>query len=407
MFTRIKFTKVISLLIVASFTQSLLAEETFKRNRFNQLYNQHANSSYTLNTPPGQQFSAPVTFSHTVKPHAMGLNFVMGTFSSHPAQGSRVILKSVPYNGDGIDQLFSRQFFSGYRWFWHEVDGRVVSSIQGGFYDVSSITLPTNASYTFNNNVFQLTWVAPTTPDYGTKLVFKESHERETMESSKGILVFEGNGTSATYSHAPKPGSILHFGFFGSYPIGGVRIDSGSGVQYWPNQSGAYQAISGVHQYSDLTKLRLLLVISVPLIERFSKNLYKIKPDLAPEPTDPEGNIIGWPITDTYLTIHGKNWWVEDCPEKDCSMENCQIKECIMEDYHLKENGIAVDESRIIDWGSDYIHLSLPGNLLDPTQPCRDLTYSVESKNNVGLASNMVKTRLVNANYNYATLCDR
>ena len=377
----------ICILMLTTFVAFSAADESLKRNRFNQLYNQTHNSTYTLNTPPGQQFSAPMTFSHTVKPTANGLNFIMGTFSSHPAQGSRVILKSVPYNGDGIDQLYSRQFFSGYRWFWHEVDGRVVSSIQGGFYDLSSITLPTNATYTFSNNVFQFTWVSPTTPDYGTKLVFKESQRHQTMESSKGTLVFEGNGTSATYVHAPKPGSILHFGFFGSYPIGGVRVDSGSGVQYWPNQSGAYEAISGVHQYSDLNKLRLLLVITVPLIERFSKNVYKLKPDFAPEPTDPEGNIIGWPITDSYLTIYGKNWSEEG--------------------HQLKENGIAVDEARIIDWGSDYIHLSLPGNLLDPTQPCRDMSYSVESKNDVGLSSNMVSTRLVNANYNYATLCDR
>lgn len=377
----------ICILMLTTFVAFSAADESLKRNRFNQLYNQTHNSTYTLNTPPGQQFSAPMTFSHTVKPIANGLNFIMGTFSSHPAQGSRVVLKSVPYNGDGIDQLYSRQFFSGYRWFWHEVDGRVVSSIQGGFYDLSSITLPTNATYTFSNNVFQITWVAPTTPDYGTKLVFKESQRHQTMESSKGTVVFEGNGTSATYVHAPKPGSILHFGFFGSYPIGGVRVDSGSGVQYWPNQSGAYEAISGVHQYSDLNKLRLLLVIPVPLIERFSKNLYKIKPDLAPEPTDPEGNIIGWPVTDTYLTIYGKNWSAEG--------------------HYLKENGVAVDEARIIDWGSDYIHLSLPGNLLDTTQPCRDMSYSVESKNDVGLSSNIVSTRLVNANYNYATLCDR
>ena len=78
-----------------------------------------------------------------------------------------------------------------------------------------------------------------------------------------------------------------------------------------------------------------------------------------------------------------------------------------MEDYHLKENDIAVDEARIIDWSDRHIHVSLPGSLLTTTEPCLDIEYRVESKVDQGLASNIAQTRIVNANYNYSILCDR
>ena len=65
----------------------------------------------------------------------------------------------------------------------------------------------------------------------------------ESMESSSGAIIFEGNGTSAMHVHKPRPGSFLHFAFFGSYPLGSLRVDSGSSNQYWPNLSGAYEAM--------------------------------------------------------------------------------------------------------------------------------------------------------------------
>lgn len=374
-------------LVVFGFLISIInATPTQRRNLFEQLYNQLSNANYSLGTPPGTQFSAPTVLNHSLKPYDSGLNLIMGSFASEPGQGGRVILKSVPFQGDGIEQLFSRQFFSGYRWFWHELDGRIVSPVQGGFYDLSASTLPTNASYSYNNHLFQFNWTGPTATGYGTKLIFKESIRSEKMENASGTIVFEGDATSATFLHTPRPGYLMHFAFFGSYPVGAVRIDSGSGNQYWPNQSGVYEVIGGVHQSFELSKLRMLLVIAVPLIDRFSKNIFKLRPTFAPDPTDPEGNIIPWPVTDSHLTIYGKNWTADK--------------------HFVRENGVLLDESRILDWGSEHIHVSLPGSLLTTTQPCLDMIYTVESKTDNGLISNAGSTRLVNANHNYAILCE-
>ncbi len=364
-----------------------LAFDSERHKLFRQLYSDGNNSNYNLGTQPGQQFNAPSTLIHTFNPASAGLSMIMGSFSPEPGRGASVILKSSPFQGNGIEQLYTRQFFSGYRWFWMEIDGQIVSPVQGGFYDLSSLTLPSNASYTYSNHVFQLSWTGPTAADYGTKLVFRESMKLESMESSSGPIIFEGNGTSAMHVHKPRPGSFLHFAFFGSYPLGSLRVDSGAGNQYWPNLSGAYEAIGGVHQSFDLNKLRLLLVVAVPYIERFNKNLYKIKPNFAPDITDGDGNIIAWPKTDSHLTIYGQNWSAET--------------------HQITENGQAMDPSRIIQWSDEHIHVSLPGSLITTTEPCLDIEYSIESKVDAGLVSNLVKTRLVNANYNYSILCDR
>ena len=380
--------KIAIYLVVFTFAVfKLEAINSAKQQLFQELYRDGHGSSYSLGTQPGAQFNAPTTLLHTFVPASSGLSMIMGSFAPEPGRGGSVILKSSPSQGNGIDQLYTRQFFSGYRWFWMELDGQVVSSIQGGFYDLSSMTLPSNSSYTYNNHVFQLNWVGPTAADYGTKVVFKESMKLETMENSKGTTLFEGNGTSAEYVHQPRPGSFLHFAFFGSYPVGSVRVDSGSGNQYVPNLSGVYEAIGGIHQSSDLDKLRHLLVVRVPLIDRFDKNLYKIKPNFAPDITDGDGNIIAWPKTDSHLTIYGHNW----------SSETHQIIE--------NENILASD--RVIHWSDHHIHVSLPSSLLTTTEPCIDLEYRVESKVDQGLASNVARTRLVNANYNYSILCDR
>ncbi|MEE2924637.1 MAG: hypothetical protein VX619_07650 [bacterium] len=379
----------ITLFLVLSNFMVLESEESDSRKYqlFQQLYQDSHGSSYNLGTQPGSQFNAPTTLLHTFEPSPSGLNMIMGSFAPEPGRGGSVILKSSPSQGNGIDQLYTRQFFSGYRWFWMELDGQVISPIQGGFYDLSSMTLPSNSSYTYSNNVFQLNWMGPTAADYGTKVVFKESMKLESMESSKGTIVFEGNGTSAMYIHKPRPGSFIHFAFFGSYPVGSVRVDSGSGNQYIPNISGVYEAVGGVHQSSDFNKLRHLLVIAVPLIERFDKNLYKIKPSFAPDITDGEGNIIAWPKTDSHLTLYGHNWSSDT--------------------HQIVENGENIVPERIIHWSDRHIHVSLPSSLITTTEPCLDMEYHVKSKVDQGLTSNLVHTRLVNANYNYSLLCDR
>ncbi len=384
-----RFVKTLKLIfIIFSLVNSNSFASDFERHQlFRQLYSDGNHSKYKLGTQPGQQFNAPSTLSHTFNPAASGLSMIMGSFSPEPGRGTSVILKSSPSQGNGIEQLYTRQFFSGYRWFWFEHDGQIVSSVQGGFYDLSSLTLPSNASYTFNNHVFQLSWTGPTAADYGTKLVFRESMTLEPMENSSGEIIYEGNSTNAMHVHKPRPGSFLHFAFFGSYPLGSLRVDSGSGNQYWPNLSGVYEAVGGVHQSHDLDKLRLLLVIAIPYIERFNKRLYKIKPDFAPDVTDSDGNIIAWPKTDSHMTIYGKNWSADT--------------------HQITENGEVMDTSRIIQWTDEHIHLSLPGSLLTTTEPCLDVQYSIESKVDQGLSSNFVHTRLVNANYNYSMLCDR
>ena len=380
--------KVAIFLVVFNFAVfELDATNSVRHQLFQELYRDGHGSSYSLGTQPGSQFNAPTTLLHTFKPASSGLSMIMGSFAPEPGRGGSVILKSSPFQGNGIEQLYTRQFFSGYRWFWMEHDGQVVSPVQGGFYDLSSMTLPSNSSYTYNNHVFQLTWVGPTAADYGTKVVFKESMKMESMESSKGTIVFEGNGTSAMHVHKPRPGSFMHFAFFGSYPVGSVRVDSGSGNQYIPNLSGVYEAIGGVHQSSDPNKLRHLLVVGVPLIDRFDKNLYKIKPNFAPDIADSEGNIIAWPKTDSHLTIYGHNWSSET--------------------HQIMENEDIVEADRIIHWSDRHIHVSLPGSLLTTTEPCLDIEYRVESKVDQGLASNIAQTRIVNANYNYSILCDR
>jgi len=353
--------------------------------------------SYQLQTPAGPAFAAPLAINHQFTPGVSGLSIIRGSFHSVPGQGTRVNLKTLPFHGDGLDLLYSAQYFSGWRWFWLEVDGLVSSKIQGGFYDLSDKTLPTSESYTFNNNVLTVNWIKPSGSGYTSRVVvIQDNRKLHLQNTDMGEVIYTGDGQSATTVIHPIPGYWIQIGFFGVYDLEGAKIDSGSGTQYWPNDAGTVEPIGAVHTSQDLDKIRKLITIPIPRIDVLNKEIYKIIPPHAPQPiaatcsdlTTPTTDCyLPWPADDDFMTLHGVNW-------------NAQ-------NFQVLENGIALDGSRVLDWRDNKIYISLPNTLLTTTEPCLDLEYQISSTRDPGLVSNTRLARVVNANYNYAELCGR
>jgi hypothetical protein len=375
--------------------QSLTPQDLQNQLRFMQLHG--LSGSYELKTPAGTAFSAPLALNHTFEAASEGLSIVHGSFRSIPGQGTRVILKTLPFHGDGVNSLYSAQYFSGWRWFWLEVDGLLSSKLQGGFYDLTAKTLPSNESYTFDNNVLTVNWIKPPTTGYSTRVVVIQENKKLLVENSEmGNVIFTGDGQSATWVLRPVPGHWIHIGLFGVYNLEGIQIDSGSGTQFWPNDAGGVEPIGGVHSSSDLDHIRRLITIPVPRIDVLNKRIYKIIPPNAPqiisetcsELTTPTADcFLPWPQDDDFLTIHGFNW--------DSGSQQ------------VLENGVALGSDRILDWRDDRIHVSLPSTMLTTTQPCLNLEYHISSTRDQGLESNFKKARVVNANFNYAELCEK
>jgi len=362
--------------------QAMTAEQK-RQQIFAQLYSK---ANYTLNTLPNQVTGGPLALLHSLNVDGEALHHVVGSFSSRPGEGTRVILHSVPFRGDGIAELYNRQLFSGYRWFWLEVNGRVASTIQGGFYDLSAFTLPTQTNYTYDNHIWNFSWVNPTATDYGTRVSIKVSdREEQFIRSDEGLAVYKGTGTAATAILAAQPGTIIHVAFFGHYIAGAQEIDSGGGVNYYGTDAGTVQPIGGVYQSEFPDKLRVLHRIKVPVIQRTDRNVYRVIPPNAPDPVDQNGNFLPWPETHSHFTLYGKNF--EPAFHK------------VAQDNVDQVNG------EVIDFRTDRIHVTLPSSTLAITEPCKDLVLKVASTRDNGLESNEVKIRVVNANYTYARLC--
>ena len=365
------------------------------QSKFSELYGIHGD--YQLQTPAGPAFTAPLTINHQLTPSSNGLSIIHGSFDRIAGNGGRIKLKTVPFQGDGLDRLYTTQYFSGWRWFWLEVDHLVASKIQGGFYDLGEQVLPTSESYTFNQNFLTASWIKPTAAGYNSRIVVVQDSKPWKLDNTDiGEIIYTGDGQTASTLIKPVPGHYIQVGFFGVFNVDGVDIDSGSGVQYWPNDAGTVEPIGGIHKASDLNLVRKLITIPVPRVDLLNKRNYTIIPENAPPPlgvectdlTTPTTDcFLPWPSEDQFLTIKGVNLYSEN--------------------FQLKENGIALDSTRIKDWRDDIIYVSLPKTLLTTFEPCLDLEYHISSTRDLGLESNRKGARLINANFHYAQMCNR
>jgi hypothetical protein len=329
-----------------------------------------------------------------------------GSFAPLPYEGTRKILKTLNYvGGGGIGPLAGFQYFSGYRWFWVKSNGMLLTPVEGGFYDISALTLPDNISVSFDRNVFTFRWQNPTAENYGTKVVFEETSRDNSplVNASNAVLVYSGHDEQANMIYHPKPGMYLNIGFFGMYELLGMQIDSGSGIQYWKNDAGVFEPIGGVHQ-ATADKLRKKVSLQVPIIDSLSGRIFKVIPLNAPLPlststpgcnvsTPPAHCYHAWPKADEHFQIFGRGW-------------NSSGHQVLMDGVALPEYGTAY-ESRVMEWKDNYVRVSLPQTLLSTTTPCVDHIYQVVSRNYPGLDSNEVKVRVANANFFYAQNCGK
>lgn len=392
------------LLFLICINSQLSASSAHQQTNFGRLYGQAAN--FSLQTKPGEYDVAPLPIKYTAS--CPGYGDLKGSFGLMPNDGVKVVLKSLNYSDIGIDTLANFQYFSGYRWFWVQSDGMMLTPIEGGFYDLSAQTLPSNISISFDKNLFSFRWRNPSATNYGTKVIFEEtSYPNSTLiNASNAVLVYAGHEESADFIYHPTPGRYLNIGFFGMYELFGMQIDSGAGIQYWKNGSGAYEAIGGVHQAKayQFDKLRRKISLQVPIIDSLSGRVFKVIPQHAPQPLDtsiaacqvstpPTSCYLAWPKVSEHFQIFGTGWRLYE--------------------HQLLLNGRSVpypgsgsaDESRVLEWKDNYIRVSLPATLLNTTTPCIDQVYQVTSRVYPGLDSNEIKVRITNANVFYAQNC--
>lgn len=374
--------------------QSIESNRMEIQTKFSELYG--IDGGYQLQTPAGPAFTVPLTINHQFNPGSSGLSIIRGSFDRVAGNGTKLNLKTSPFHGDGLNRLYTTQYFTGWRWFWLEVDNLVASKIQGGFYDLGEQVLPTSEAYTFNQNLLTANWVKPTAAGYSSRIVVMQDARPWKLDNTDmGEVIYTGDGQTASTLIKPIPGHYIQVGFFGVFDVDGVKIDSGSGVQYWPNDAGTVEPIGAIHRAGDLNKIRKLITIPVPRMDLLNKEIYTIIPENAPLPigeecsdlTTPTTNcFLPWPKADRFLTIKGVNLYSEN--------------------FQLLENGIALDNTRVQDWREDIIYVSLPRSLLSTFEPCIDLEYRISSTRDIGLESNSKSARVVNANFHYAQMCD-
>jgi hypothetical protein len=396
----------LALTLLFSFSISFASGE--RAMLFDALYSESRELSY--GSQPGTYTVAPLALKPSLSVETYhSLVFLMGSFGEMPRQGTKVRLKSFPFNGDGVSDLADYQYFSGYRWFWLESEGMILTPIQGGYYDLSSVTLPTNVSVTYADHVVNMKWTLPSAEGYGVKIVYSNRFDSELdiVGSSQGKQVYSGFGTEASFVHQATPGESLAIAFFGMKEINNVSLDSGSGVQSFRNDSGSFEVIGGVFGgFAD--KSRVLVRINVPRLDTVSTSDVKIIPQNAPPIVDssitgcestttanlPSYCYLPWPNTKDNLIFKGFN--ISDGTSRFTVMQ--------------RQTGVSgsdeeVDASRITEWHDDWFRVTLPNTLLDVREPCREYEFYLEDKNNPGMVSNSMRVRIINANYFHASRC--
>ncbi len=308
--------------------------------------------------------------------------------------GGGILLRD-PFGHSGIlGEIWNTQHFSGYRWFWHGEIQSFQSPPSGGYYDLSSVTLPSSPSMTLENHILRLSWQNPNLPAYGTRVSYRVSPNRSLMLSSQdGQIVYDGFGASASAITRPGPGNWVQVAFYGMKEIGPYRIDSGAGVQKILSSLGNVQySLLHASRYGDGKESRLLLETANARLIATNKKQYKIRPVGAAEPTDPTGNITPWPQMDAVYILKGSYILAETLNDWTNGLSR------LYETDPYTAIRVQVPMTRILSADPGVVTVQLDTGWLGAEQACRHLDLSIHQGPGTGLVSNTVPLKLVHGN---------
>ncbi|MBW7875810.1 MAG: hypothetical protein H3C47_07470, partial [Candidatus Cloacimonetes bacterium] len=292
------------------------ADDSVRQGLFHSLYAERSFPVPSLPVQPGVHNIAPLDLGINPLMPPGGSAYLMGSFGSSPGLGDKTILFEWPDRGNALVSIYKTQYFSGWRWFWYGEPGGAYGKIVGGYYDLSSQTLPSAPSMTKNWNHLRLSWVAPKASGYSTRvsLMISPRADLELLNAQAGKIIYDGSGTSTSLMLEQHPGNWVSLGFFGMREINGLRIDSGGGVQKFTSSSGAVNPIASVFgsRNGDGLESRALLRFAIPKLLNTSQTFYKFRPAGSSDPEDQYGNVMPWPKSEDRYIVLGSHFMAQN-----------------------------------------------------------------------------------------------
>jgi len=383
---------------------------------FNNLYSDRSYPVPALPIQPGVHASAPLDLGINPLMPPGGSAYLLGSFGSSPGLGDKTILFEWPDRGNALVSIYKTQYFSGWRWFWYGQPGGAYGKIVGGYYDLSSQTLPSAPAMTKSWNHLRLSWVAPKASGYSTRvsLMISPRSDIQFLNAQAGKIIYDGPGTSTSLMLEQHPGNWVSLGFFGMREINGLRIDSGGGVQKFTSSSGAINPIASVFgsRNGDGLESRALLRFAIPKLLNTSQTFYKFRPAGSSDPEDQYGNVMPWPKSEDRYIVLGSHFMAQH-------LQDWKNRVSVLVERDINTGAeYVVDPQYILDGDSNRVVVSflnrpataLTGVILGVDQPCRYLeVYAIQGGSGLSretaFVSNPVTIKIVHANPYLANKC--